>query len=409
MIGISKLYCGTVEPSDLIRYGRHSSKLPSHLLQFSKDKKPVIAWNVTRACNLSCIHCYASATPGPAENELNRQESLDLITHLADFGVPVILFSGGEPLSSPHIFELIDEAVKKGMRAVLSTNGLLLTEDKAKLLKDIGLSYVGLSLDGLEESHDRMRLKPGAFKGVLTAIRTSLSAGLKVGLRLTMTKSNLLDISGIFDLMAREGIPRICFYHLVDSGKNPELSSQSLTHSETRAALDLICQKTIELFLRGLSPEVLTVDNQADGPYIYMKLLAEDKTSQAEKTYQLLNYNGGASSGLGLGCISWNGDVYPDQFWRNQKLGSIREKSFAQIWEDPDNSFLMSLKDRKSRLTGRCALCRYLGICGGGLRARAHFHTGQLWAPDPACYLTDEEIGLSDEKLYPPKPISAIR
>ncbi|MDR1308889.1 MAG: radical SAM protein [Deltaproteobacteria bacterium] len=396
MIGVSKLYCGTVEPSDVLRYGRKSMRLPSHLLQFSEDKKPVIVWNITRACNLACVHCYASATPGPAPDELDRGEARALVESLTDYGVPVILFSGGEPLTHPGLLELVALAVKRGARSVLSTNGLLLDRDKALRLKDIGLSYVGISLDGLGRAHDRMRGRQGAFAGALSAIRTAREAGLKVGLRLTLTRSNKDDLEGIFELMSSEGIPRVCFYHLVDQGHNPSLAGESLSLAETRQALDLIALRTRQLHQRGQATEVLTVDNQADGPYLYLKLLEEGLAEEAARAMELLRLNGGASSGHGIAAISWDGQVHPDQFWRSVVLGSVREKSFKEIWHDPANVLLQALKDKYRHLKGRCRDCRFLMVCGGGLRARASHAHGDPWAPDPACYLTDEEIGLAE-------------
>ncbi|MDR1035227.1 MAG: radical SAM protein [Deltaproteobacteria bacterium] len=393
MIGISKLYCGTVEPSDVLRYGRKSAELPSHLLQFSEDKKPVIVWNVTKACNLSCLHCYASATAGRAPDELTRKEASELVSGLTGYGVPVILFSGGEPLMRPDVFTLVESAVKGGSRAVLSTNGLLLTSEAAARLAGIGLSYVGISLDGLEESHDAMRGVPGAFRGALAAVDTAQKAGLKVGLRLTLTRSNLKDIDGIFDLMEGRSIPRVCFYHLVDTGAGPKLAAESLSHDETRSAVSKIADRTRAMFSRGLKPEVLTVDNQADGPFLCMKMKAEGRFRDSDNALELLKLNGGSSSGHGIGCVSWNGDVHPDQFWRSVTLGNVRDRPFPAIWNDPSNSLLVSLRDKKAHLTGRCRECRYLSVCGGGLRARAAHAAGDPWAPDPACYLTDVEIG----------------
>jgi radical SAM protein with 4Fe4S-binding SPASM domain len=392
MIGISKLYCGTVEPSDVLRYGRKSAALPSHLLQFSEDKKPVVVWNVTRACNLSCLHCYASATTGKAADELDADEAMALVRSLTGYGVPVILFSGGEPLMRPDLLALVEAAVAGGARAVLSTNGLLLNAGAASRLAGIGLSYVGISLDGLEARHDAMRGRPGAFRGAIAAVGTALDAGLKVGLRLTLTRSNRGDIDGIFDLMEERGIPRVCFYHLVDSGEDPRLAAEALTHDETRAAVSRIAERTREMFAKGFKPEVLTVDNQADGPFLYLKMKAEGRDREAGNALELLRLNGGSSSGHGIGCISWNGDVHPDQFWRRVVLGSVREKPFPAIWNDPGNRLLASLKDKKPHLKGRCRECRHLDVCGGGLRARAAYASGDIWAPDPACYLTDAEI-----------------
>jgi radical SAM protein with 4Fe4S-binding SPASM domain len=409
MIGVSKLYCSTVEPSDPLRYQRRSEALPSHLLQFSEDKKPVIVWNITRACNLSCHHCYASATPGPADDELTFPESLGLISDLTAYGVPVILFSGGEPLVHPRLFELVEAAIKGGARAVLSTNGLLLNEPKARKFKQLGLSYVGISLDGLCGPHERLRGLKGSFQGALKAVKTAREAGLKVGLRLTMTKSNRLDLDALFDLLIEQQVPRVCFYHLVDRGDNPALSAELLTHQETREALDTICRRTRELHDLGQPTEVLTVDNQADGPYLYLKLLEEGRLREAENALELLKMNGGAGSGHGIGAISWNGDVHPDQFWRGVILGSVRNHNFRDIWHDPENSFLAALKNKKKHLKGRCRQCQYLEVCGGGLRARAAFVTGDPWNPDPACFLTDEEIALPKSHERPSATVETTR
>jgi Fe-coproporphyrin III synthase len=391
MIGISKLYCGTVEPSDALRYGRHSKDLPSHLLQFSADKKPVVVWNMTKACNLKCAHCYAQATAGPANDELSTAEAKTLIDDLADYGSPVILFSGGEPLMRPDLPELARYAVAKGMRAVISTNGTLIDQDKAKELKDIGLSYVGVSLDGMKPMHDKFRGVEGAFEQALEGIRNCKQAGLKVGLRFTVFKHNAAEVPQVFDLLEREGIPRVCFYHLVYAGRGSRLAEEDLGHGGTRELLDLIMDRTQALFDKGNAPEVLTVDNHADGPYVYLRMLREDPERAAE-VLELLNYNEGNSSGRGIGCVSWDGKVHPDQFWRHLELGNVRERPFSQIWTDLSHPIMGKLKDKRPYVTGRCTDCRWLDICGGNFRVRAEAATGDLWAPDPACYLSDEEI-----------------
>jgi MoaA/NifB/PqqE/SkfB family radical SAM enzyme len=182
MIGISKLYMGTIEPSDALRYGRRSDQLPSHLLQFSQDKKPVVVWNITRQCNLRCKHCYAQALSKKTSDELTTREGKILLDDLSSYGAPVILFSGGEPLMRPDLPELAEYAVAKGMRAVISTNGTLITRELAKTLKTIGLSYVGISLDGLAVVNDHFRGVSGAFDQALTGIRNCREAGIKVGL-----------------------------------------------------------------------------------------------------------------------------------------------------------------------------------------------------------------------------------
>ncbi|MFC1495096.1 12,18-didecarboxysiroheme deacetylase [Thermodesulfobacteriota bacterium] len=393
MIGISKLYCGTVEPSDALRYGRKSSELPSHLLQFSEDKKPVVVWNVTRACNLKCVHCYARATEKSFEKELTTDQARTVLDDLADFGVPVVLFSGGEPLVRPDLAELADYAVKKGMRAVISTNGTLITKEKADDLKKIGLSYVGVSLDGMEEVNDHFRKKKGAFKAAMDGIRNCLDAGLKVGLRFTISRLNKDQISPVFDLLEEMDIPRVCFYHLVYAGRGSDLIEQDLSHAETREAVDLIIDRTKDLFDRGKEKEILTVDNHADGPYVYMRLLKENNP-RSEEVLKLLQMNEGNSSGRGIGCISWDGAVHADQFWRHHSFGNVLEKPFSEIWTDLSEPLMGRLKDKKKYVKGRCSRCKWLDICAGNFRVRAEAATGDLWAPDPACYLSDKEIGL---------------
>ncbi|RJQ74628.1 MAG: 12,18-didecarboxysiroheme deacetylase [Desulfobacteraceae bacterium] len=391
MIGISKLYCGTVEPSDALRYGRHSAHLPSHLLQFSEDKKPVIVWNVTRGCNLKCVHCYAHATEGASGGELSTAEGCRVIDDLAAFGAPVLLFSGGEPLVRKDLPELAEYAVAKGMRAVISTNGTLIDQKTARVLKKIGLSYVGISLDGMQPVNDRFRGVKGAFAKAMQGIRHCQEAGIKVGLRFTMNKRNVQEIGGIFDLLEEMEIPRVCFYHLVYAGRGTELLADDLTHAETRAAVDLIIERTRQLHAAGKPKEVLTVDNHADGPYLYLRLQKENP-QRAEEVLSLLKMNEGNSSGRGIGCISWDGEVYADQFWRHHSFGNVRERPFSRIWTEPQDPLLLQLKEKKNHVQGRCANCRWLDVCGGNFRVRAEAVSGNVWAPDPACYLTDEEI-----------------
>ncbi|MDR3361402.1 MAG: 12,18-didecarboxysiroheme deacetylase [Desulfovibrio sp.] len=391
MIGISKLYCGQVEASDTLRYGRESGKLPSHLLQFSKDKKTVIVWNMTRRCNLKCAHCYAHATGMSGTDAISTSQAITMIDDLAAYGAPVMLFSGGEPLAREDLPDLARHARQKGMRAVISTNGTLISKDKARELKAVGLSYVGISLDGLEDVHDRFRRVPGAFQNALDGIANCQAEGLKVGLRFTINKRNVAEIPGIFRLLKNLDVPRACFYHLVYSGRGSDLIGEDLNHEQTRQTLDLIMDETRALFDAGHPKEILTVDNHADGPYVWMRLQRENP-ERADEVLTLLQFNEGNSSGRGIGCISWNGSVHADQFWREHVFGNVLERPFSQIWDDQKIELLHKLKDKKVHVRGRCATCRHLNICGGNFRARAEAVHGDVWAEDPACYLTKEEI-----------------
>jgi Fe-coproporphyrin III synthase len=392
MIGISKLYCGTVEASDPLRYGRHSGRLPSHLLQFSEDKKPVVVWNVGRRCNLKCAHCYSHSFNRAYSGELSTEDGRALIADLARFGSPVILFSGGEPLLRKDLPDLGLSATAQGMRAVISTNGTLITRRVAGELKRMGLSYVGVSLDGIRETNDRFRGMEGAFDAALAGIRHCQDAGIKVGLRFTINRRNTADVPQIFDLIEVENIPRICFYHLVYTGRGSELIREDLNHGETRRVVDLIIDRTRDLHRRGKPVEVLTVDNHADGPYLYLRMKREG-SSRADEVLDLLRMNGGNSSGVGIGCVSWDGAVHADQFWRHYSFGNVRQRPFSQIWGDTTDPVMAKLKEKKKHVRGKCASCRWLDICSGNFRVRAEALSGDLWAPDPACYLTDEEIG----------------
>lgn len=391
MIGISKLYMGQAEAADPLRYGRRSAHLPSHLLQFSEDKKPIVVWNITQRCNLKCKHCYAAGLADVSQ-ELTHEEALRAIDGFAAFGCPVLLFSGGEPFIREDILELATYARQKGLRVVFSTNGTCITEEIAKKIAAIGVSYVGISIDGVRETHDAFRGVPGAYERSLAAIRYCREAGVKVGLRVTLTRANVKEIPSIFQLMREENIPRICLYHLVYTGRGADLKSEDLSHEESRAAVDCIINETKASFEAGHPLEVLTVDNHCDAPYLWMRMVKEGAPN-ADEVLKLLQMNGGNSSGNGLSCVSWDGTVYPDQFWRDKPLGNVKEKPFGEIWGNPpEGSFLHQLRHKPEHVTGRCKTCRFLNLCGGNFRARAEAATGDVWGEDPACYLTDEEI-----------------
>ncbi len=391
MIGISKLYCGTITPGDVLRYGRESAKSPADLLRFTADKKPVVVWNISRRCNLKCVHCYSDSDNKHYPGELSEEEGRKLIEDLAEFGVPVLLFSGGEPLMHPSLFEWVSLASSKGIRAVVSTNGTLLTTETVEKLNDAGISYAGVSVDGLEETNDSFRGKKGAFRASLKGIRNCMEAGVKAGLRLTLTKRNLKDLEGIFELVEEENIPRVCFYHLVYSGRGGRLRDEDISHEETRRAVDMIMDWAMSCHNRGLEKDILTVDNHTDGVYLYQRMVKEERL-EAEQVRELLLWNGGNSSGVGIACIDNLGNVHADQFWQEYTFGNIRERPFGEIWTDTSDPVMAKLKDRKSFLKGRCGRCRWIDMCNGNFRARAIAVYNDPWMEDPACYLTEEEI-----------------
>ncbi len=325
---------------------------------------------------------------------MDTEEGKKFIQDLAEFGVPVLLFSGGEPLLRPDIFALATYAVERGIRPVLSTNGTLITKSVAKKISNIGFAEVGISLDGIGAKNDYFRGKKGAYQAALKGIRNCLALGIKVSLRFTITRFNYQDIPAIFKLAEEEGISRLCFYHLAYSGRGINLREHNLSHFETRNIVDTICKHTLDLYQRGLYKEILTVANHADGIYLYLKVKEKDP-EQAAKILSLLRRNGGNNSGIRIGAVDDLGNVHPDQFWWHYSLGNVRQRKFGDIWMDTTEPLLRGLRERKQLLKGRCSRCQYLDICNGNLRVRAEVVFGDVWAEDPACYLTDEEIGLS--------------
>lgn len=311
---------------------------------------------------------------------------------LAGSAVPVVLFSGGEPLLRPDLFDVANVAVERGLRVALSSNGTIITDDIAKRLKATGFAEVGISLDGTQKVHDRFRGTAGAYQSALDGIRRCVTHGLRVSLRFTMTRSNYREIPAMFRLAESEGIQRLCFYHLVYSGRGSVLAHEDLDHAQTRGVVDTICELTQDLYRRGMEKEVLTVANHADGVYLYLKL-RNTWPQRARTAYELLTRNGGNSSGIRIGAVDPGGDVHPDQFWRSYSPGNVLERSFGEIWADTSDWLMNCLKDRKHLLKGRCSACAYVGLCNGNLRERAEAMYGDVWAEDPACYLTDEEIG----------------
>ncbi len=401
MINVSKLYCGQVTPGDWIRYGKTGSgERDSDIVpKQASERRPIVVWNITRGCNLKCVHCYNDSGSRKADDELSTQEAKEVLDDLARFGVPSVLFSGGEPLTRKDLFELIDYAGQLGLRTVISTNGTLINSDTAATLKKHGISYVGISLDGIGEVNDRFRGVEGAFERAVEGIRHCRDADVRVGLRLTLTKRNVQELDGLFDFLEQEGVERACFYHLVPSGRGANLAGEDLARAQSRQAIETILARTKRMKEAGRPTDILTVDNHVDGVYLYLKLLKEEP-AKAENVWKLLNWNGGGmySSGVGIGCIDFHGKVHPDQFWGHYELGDVRKRPFSQIWADTSEPLMKGLKDRRSFVKGRCRLCRFFDICGGSLRVRADLHFADPWAPDPGCYLTDEEIGLDETK-----------
>ena len=393
MLSVSKLLTGAATPADALRYGRLTADLPPHLLHFSADKKPVVVWNLTRRCNLFCMHCYADAHDRDYPGELTAEEGRALLDDLAAFGTPVVLFSGGEPLTRPDLFELADYARTKGLRCVLSTNGTLITPEVAQRILDSGFTYAGISIDGIGAVHDKVRGKQGAYEEAMRGLRLCRDAGIRVGLRFTVHRRNLDQLPAVLDLLESEDIPRCCVYHLAYSGRGDLIRSFDLTPAETRAAVSYIFDRTEDFHRRGLDKEILTVDNHTDGVLLYLRVL-RDQPQRAGDVRRMLEWNGGNQSGIAVASVDPLGDVHADQFSWMYSFGNVRDRPFSAIWTDTSHPRMAVLRDRRKYLKGRCQICKFFDMCNGNLRARAESYSGDFQSPDPACYLTDEEIGI---------------
>ena len=342
MIGITRLYAGRNTPSDGLRYGsqgvagvRAEDIITMTPPRSAAERRPVVVWNVGRRCNLHCVHCYSDSENRSYSDELTTEEAKVLLDDLADFEIPVLLLSGGEPLLRPDIFELIEYAREHAIRVTLSTNGTLITADVAARLRGLGVSYVGISLDGIGATNDRFRGHKGAFDLAMAGFRNCKTVGQRVGLRMTLTKRNCQDLDSIFDFIEEERIDRACFYHLVYSGRGS--SADELPPELARAAVDTILRRTRDFAARGIPKEIFTVDNHADGPYLYLKLREEDP-ERAEEVLALLEWNGGGlhSSGVGVADIDFHGDPWaedPGCYLTDEERGltpgsRIREPAF---------------------------------------------------------------------------------
>ncbi len=399
MLNLTRLWCGVSTLGDGLRYGE-SPREGGPPRQARVHHRPVVVWNITRRCNLHCAHCYIAAVNQPDPEELDSRTALEVVDQLAAYGVPVLLLSGGEPLARGDILDIARYATSRGLRVGLSTNGTLLTPEVTAALKKAGVSYVGVSIDGPEQVNDHFRGSRGAFSRALEGIRAALAQGFRVSLRFTLTRYNHRYLGQVFDLVERERIPRVCIYHLAYAGRGARISSRAdLSPQETRQAVDLCLERTQHLRARGLEAEVLTVDNHADAAYLAFRLL-EERPGQARDALRLMLRNGGNASGVGIGAIGPRGDVHADQFSHHRSFGNVRRRPFGHIWEDTSDPVMAGLKSRPRPLEGRCATCPALPLCNGNLRVRAETATGNLWGPDPACYLTDQELSTVGEAIH---------
>ena len=400
MIDIGKLYCFCTSSGEATAFGEDATaRLPVKepglqlLPPSASQRKPVVYWNSTRACQADFPHSDTHSRGPESGRELTTDEAQLMFRDLARFGVPVLVLAGGEPLLRSDLLELIAYAQGDGIRPVLWTNGLLINHALAVRLKRAGTAHVVVSLDGVGAANGRRRGVKALWEEVLPGLRHCREAGLRLGVRLTLTQRNLRNLQNFFDFFETERIDRVLLCHAVGAGRASRRPSDGPSHQETRQAMDLILERTAAMQQRGFPIQVFTAHNHVDGVYIYLKLRKKDPVRAAE-VYRLLKLEGGGrfGSGVGLGSIDAEGDVHPDPFWTHYTFGNVRERPFGEIWQDLSDPLMAGLKDHLPRLKGRCAHCLFQGLCGGNLRVRADLAYGDPWMPDPACYLSDEEL-----------------
>jgi len=329
MIGCTKLLCGTATVSDVIKHSSREGQVPPELLQFSNQNRPLVVWNMTNRCNLRCRHCYISAEDRQYHDELTTDEAKAFITDLANMRVPVLLFSGGEPLIRKDIFELGRMAADLGLRPVISSNGTLIDKDIARKIKEAGFQYVGISIDGKPSTNDEFRNMPGAFAAALKGIHACLDEGVKTGIRFTVNRYNQADLPEILDIVEKEGIPRFCMYHLVYAGRGAEMADMDTSVEETRQILDFLSERTVDLYQRGVQVEILTTDNHADGIYL-LNRIRRQQPERVDEIVTLLEMHGGCSAGTKFANVDPRGNVHPCQFWQDYTVGNVRKNPFRK-------------------------------------------------------------------------------
>ena len=364
---------------------------PTPVVKRRQPPGPVVIWNLIRRCNLTCKHCYSISADIDFKGELSTDEVCTVMDDLKAFGVPVLILSGGEPLLRPDIFELSRRAKDMGFYVGLSSNGTLIDADNINDIAAVGYDYVGISIDGIKKTHDLFRRKQGAFDASMDGIRLCREHGIKVGLRFTLTEDNAVELPDMLQLMQAEDINKFYLSHLNYAGRGNRNRDSDVQLGITRQAMELLFETALEHAQDGSDLEIVTGNNDADGAFL-LQWVMQRFPDRADHIAAKLRQWGGNSSGVNIANIDNLGDVHPDTFWWHYGLGNVRDRPFSEIWVDTSDPIMKGLKASPRRIKGRCGECRYFDICGGNTRVRALQLTGDPWAEDPACYLTEEEI-----------------
>ena len=363
---------------------------PTPLKPARKPAGPVVIWNLIRRCNLTCKHCYTTSADIDFPGELTTPEIYQVMDDLKDFKVPVLILSGGEPLLHPDIFTISQRAKDMGFYVALSSNGTLISEQNIQQIAEINYQYIGVSLDGMEQTHDQFRKKQGSFADSIKGIRLCRKHGIKAGIRFTLTQDNVEDFPAMLKLMDDEDIDKFYLSHLNYGGRGNKNRKDDAVFQMTRDVMDQLFEACLNWEKEGIVREIVTGNNDADAVY-FLHWVRKHFPEQVKPIKAKLEQWGGNASGVNVANIDNLGNVHPDTFWWHYNLGNIKERPFSAIWKDVSDPLMAGLKQIPRPLKGRCGSCHYQKICNGNTRVRAHQMTNDFWAEDPGCYLTSIE------------------
>jgi heme b synthase len=334
-----------------------------------------VAWEVTRNCNLNCVHCRAAATRGPYEGELDTDACRKLLDDIASVGSPIVILTGGEPLLRPDIFDIARYGTDKGLRMVMAPNGTLLTAENVVRLMDAGIRRISISLDGAtRETHDRFRAVQGAWDGALNGIRLAREAGLEFQINTTVTQANLEEIPAVLNLAEEQGAVAHHIFLLVPTGRGKYILDQAIDAEQYERTLNWFYDQR----------EKTSLQLKATCAPHYYRILRQRAREEGRKvtfeSHGLDAVTRGCLGGTSFCFISHRGIVQPCGFL-DVNSGDVTRSSFADIWHRSE--VFRALRDFDA-LQGKCGLCEYKRVCGG-CRARAFEATGDFMAEEPLC------------------------
>jgi radical SAM protein with 4Fe4S-binding SPASM domain len=346
----------------------------------------LVVWGFTKQCNLRCKHCYENAELKPAEDELTTDETKAVIDQFADIGVVAIAFSGGEPLIRKDFFEIVKYASDRDFYISVASNGTLITPEVAKRLRDVGVNYIEVSLDGFEKEHDRFRRVPGAWKRTCQGIKNCVNAGLDTCVATTVTHHNLKNIPKFIDFVENKlKANRVIFFNYVPTRRGKDIAKDDLTPQEREELLKFMYGKMLDKGCRldvfSTAPQYSRIAKEfASGPEVATHFTNKQATEMLQgRTKALTEFIGGCGAGRLYCGLEPNGDIQPCVFIPI-KIGNIREQPLKEVWGN--SPVLKKIRDR-DKIKG-CGECEHRYICGG-CRARAYGYFGDVAGPDPGC------------------------